>query len=225
MPDPLLNEDLGTIEQQNSGASAYQAPLEDPIRKGEMNLYRQLPEGGSPHLNRTARQVGGAIGGVVSQARKLPDTARRGLHLVKNRAQEVSARTGEQVSGSASSLASAAQERLRDLGEAARGTGERVQQRAGEWMDLAEERGRALLDKADELTSFVADRTAELRERLDCRSRELRDEARARVEELRVNAQTTIRRYPLQTLGCIAGAAFLVGISLRIVRSRNASRY
>lgn len=225
MPDPLLNEDLGTVEDQNSSAVAYQAPLEDPIRKGAMNLDRQLPEGGSPQLNRAARQVGGAIGGMVSQARRLPNTARRGLHLVRNRAQDVGAQSAERLSGSASSLADAAQVRIRGWEDAARGARERAQQRAGEWMDLAEERGRALIDKADELTRFVADRTAELKDRLDDRTRELRDEARVRVEELRANAQTTIRRYPLQTLGCIAGAAFLLGVSLRIVRSRNASRY
>ena len=215
MPDPLLNEDLGRAEEQNAGTGAYQAPLEDPIRKGEMNLDRRLPEAGSPQLNRTARQVGGAIGGMVSQARRLPNTARRGLHLVRDRAQDVGAQTGEQISG-------AAQQRIRDLTEAARGAGERVQQRAGELMDAAEDRGRALLGKADELSAYVADRTAELKEKLDIRTRELRDGARIRVEEFRADTQTMIRRYPLQALGCVAGAAFLLGVSLRIVRSHNA---
>src|SRR5579859_4480311 len=99
MPDPLMNDDFGDLQGRVESptdaqsrlnldrAIAYQAPLEDPIRKGELNPERELPESGSPQLNRTARQVGSAIGGVVSQARRLPQSARNGLYLVRDRAQ------------------------------------------------------------------------------------------------------------------------------------------
>ena len=225
MPDPLMNDDSTAGEAGREPAMPYQPPLEDSIRKGEMNPDRQLPEGGSPRLNRTAQQVGGAIGRVVSQARKAPDSARQGLHLVRNRTQEMKEQAAEQLSSSAASLADNAQQRIREIGDAARTVTERAQQRAGEWIDLAEERGRVLLDKADDLTQFVSARTSELKQRLDSRTRALRENARIRLYEARLRTRYTIREHPLETLGCIAGAALILGVSLRILRSRNASRY
>jgi ElaB/YqjD/DUF883 family membrane-anchored ribosome-binding protein len=222
MPDPLLNEDFGDVESRSASGTgtttAYQAPLEDPIRKGELDPNRELPESGNSRLNRTAEQVGGAIGTVVSQAKRLPNSARRGLHLVRDRAQDLKGQTADQISGSASSLASNAQGRMRELGN-------RAEQRAGEWMDAAEERGRALLDKADQITSRLADRGSELKAELDARTRELRDDARVKAAEVRLRSRQLVQERPLECLGCIAGAAFIVGVALRIVRSRNASGY
>ena len=234
MPDPLMsNDDLSSVEPRSTVSVesraeetvAYQAPLEDPIRKGEISPDRQLPEEGTPRLNRTAQQIGGTIGRVVSQARKAPDSARQGLHLVRNRAQQMKGQAAEQISSSASSLADSAEQRIREIGDAARAVTERAQQRAAEWMDLAEERGRVLLDKADDVAQFVAERTSGLKQELDSRTRELRENTRMRLYEARLRARYTIREHPLETLGCIAGAAFILGVSLRIVRSRNASRY
>ena len=241
MADPLKNDvfdELGMragvpldIDARTSLAESttYAPPLEDPIRKGEMRLDRELPEGGNPQLNRTARQVGGAIGEVVSQAKRLPDTARRRLYLVRNRAQEVGGQTADQISSSASSLAGNAQERLRGTGDAALQVGEKAQQRVGELMDMAENHARVLLDrtldKTDELATYLADRANELKEEIDQRSRQLRNNARIRVYELRLRARHTVRERPLETLGVIAGTAFILGVALRIVRSKNASRY
>jgi ElaB/YqjD/DUF883 family membrane-anchored ribosome-binding protein len=238
MPDPLINDDFDDVESRSGSAgaelrqsvgTAYQPPLEDPIRKGDIGPDRELPEAGSPQLNRTARQVGGAIGGVVSQARRLPDSARRGLHLVRGRAQELGEQTAGQISGSASSLAGNAQDRIRGLQDAARKAGERAQQRAGELMDLAEERARVLLDKTldktDELATYFAGHTEQLRQQIDESSRELRNNARIRVYEMRLRARHTVREYPMETLGCLAGAAFILGVALRIMRSHNANRY
>ena len=235
MPDPLMNEDFSDVESPSASATepvgslgrmpAYQAPLEDPIRKGELDASRELPEAGNSRLNRTAEQVGGAIGTVVSQARRLPDSARRGLHVVRDRAQDLKGHAADQVTSSASSLASTAQERVRDLSETARQAGERAQQRvselAGGLMDMAEERGRVLLDKADELSSYVSERTEELKQQLDERTRELREKARLRAQEASLRARQVVRERPLECLGCVAGAAFLLGITLRIMRSRN----
>jgi ElaB/YqjD/DUF883 family membrane-anchored ribosome-binding protein len=234
MPDPLINDDFGDVpsrsgsaglESRQSVGTVYQPPLEDPIRKGYISPDRELPEAGSPQLNRTARQVGGAIGGVVSQARRLPDSARRGLHLVRDRAQEIGEKTAGQISGSASSLAGNAQERIQGLQDAARQAGERAQQRAGEWMDLAEESARVLLNITDEFATYLAERTEELKQEIDQRGRELRNNARIRAYEMRLRARHTVREYPLETLGCAAGAAFILGAALRISRSRNANRY
>lgn len=241
MADPLENDDFDDFGSRAgvpldidtrtnlAESTAYQPPLEDPIRKGELRADRELPESGNAQLNRTARQVGSALGGVVSQARRLPDSARRGLHLVRDRAQGITEQTAGQVSGSASSLAANAQERIREVGDVARQAGERAQQRAGEWMDFAEARARELMDKTlnktDEFTTYLAERTEGLRRDIDERTRELRNDARIRVFEARLRARYAIREHPLEILGCVAGAAFVVGVALRIVRSRNASRY
>lgn len=239
--DPLKNDvfdELGTragvpldIDPRTSLAESttYAPPLQDPLRKAELRLDRELPEGGNPQLNRTARQVGGAIGGVVSQAKRLPDTARRKLYLVRDRAQEVGGQTADQISSSASSLAGNAQERLRGLGDVALQAGGRAQQRAGELMDMAEDRARVLvdrtLDKTEDLATYLSERTSDLKREIDQRSQKLRNDARIRLYELRLRARYTVRERPLETLGVIAGSAFILGVAVRIVRSRNARRY
>jgi hypothetical protein len=152
MADPLHNRDfrefdtrtaepVGTgLEQNPRDTAAYQAALEDPILKGTMRPERELPEAGNPRLNRTAEQIGSALGKAVTQARRVPDSARRGLHVVRDRAQEAGDGAAAQVSNSASSLAESAQRRAR------------------EFADVAEERGRVLIGKADDLTQNVAQR-------------------------------------------------------------------
>jgi ElaB/YqjD/DUF883 family membrane-anchored ribosome-binding protein len=162
---------------------------------------------------------------VVSQTRRLPDSARRGLHLVRDRTQEIGEKTARQISGSASSLAGNAQERILGLQDAARQAGERAQQRASELMDLAEECARVLVDRTDEIAAYLAQRTEGLKQEIDQRGRELRNNARIRVYEMRLRARHTVREYPLETLGCLAGAAFIFGVALRIARSRNANRF
>src|ERR671937_1771922 len=93
---------LGTeIEEQRGNTIAYQAPLEDPILKGRMNPKRQLSESGNHRLNRTAEQIGTALGKAVSQVRRAPENARRGLHLVRDRAHEAKTSPMDQLSSSA----------------------------------------------------------------------------------------------------------------------------
>jgi ElaB/YqjD/DUF883 family membrane-anchored ribosome-binding protein len=227
MADPLHNDDYGQFKpgvsstgtDDNRGKTmAYQAPLHDPIRKGAMSLDRelpseeagfdrQLPEGGNHRLNRTAEQIGGALGRVVSQARRVPDSARHGLHLVRDRAQQVGGGAASQISSSASSLAGNAQQRAREL------------------LDVVEERGGIVLDKVDEIGHQLAERGNQLKNQIDDRTRELRVNARQRAQEARLQGERILRDYPLQTIGCVAGAAFILGVSLRIVRANHARRY
>jgi ElaB/YqjD/DUF883 family membrane-anchored ribosome-binding protein len=199
--------------------------MADPLHKefqdiatGEMNPERQLPEGGNHRLNRTAEQIGGTLGKVVSQARRAPESARRGLHVVRDRAQDVRINAANQFSSSASVLAYTAQQRARAIAE-------ETQRRVGELLDVAEERGRMLLDKADDITQNVVQRASELKQQIDERSRELQQAARFRAYQARLRAERLIQERPLHLLGAVAAAAFIVGVSLRIVRSRNASRY
>jgi ElaB/YqjD/DUF883 family membrane-anchored ribosome-binding protein len=218
-PDTRTSAPIGTgLEADAGNTMAYQPPLEDPIRKGDLDPHRELPSAGNPRLNRTAEQIGGTIGKVVSQAKRAPDTARRGLHLVRGHAQDVRAKATNQIATTASSLTDNAQQRAREIAD-------KAQQRGRELLDAAEERGRVLLDKADDLTQNVAQRTGEIRQQLEQRTRELQQAARVRTQQARITAERLVRERPLHVLGGIAAASFILGVSLRIVRSRNASRY
>ena len=240
MADPLHNRDfpeLGTLttepvgrglEENRSDKVTYQAPLEDPIRKGG-TWSNTTENAGNPRLNRTAEQIGTALGKTVSQVKRAPETARRGLHVVRNRAQEAQSNATDQLSSSASSLADTAQQRAREFAtsaqQKARELTETTRRRASELADAAEERGRVLLDKADELGDKVAERSKELRDQLEARTREARAQAGLQAQQARLQSERLIQEKPLHVLGGIAAAAFLLGVSLRIVRSRNASRY
>jgi ElaB/YqjD/DUF883 family membrane-anchored ribosome-binding protein len=241
MADPLQNRefpDLGTrttdpigtgLDENRANTVAYQAPVEDPIRKGESYQSGTWENTGNPRLNRTAEQIGTALGKTVFQVKRAPETARRGLHVVRNRAQEAQSNATQQLSTSASSLADTAQQRAREFAstaqQRARELADTTRRRAGELADAAEERGRVLLDKADELSDQVAERGKELRDQLAARTREARAQARLKAQQARLESERLIQEKPLHVLGGIAAAAFLLGVSLRIVRSRNASRY
>lgn len=230
MADPLHKEDfrevgarttapIGTGLEENRGNTVtYQLPVEDPLKKRVMRPDHQLSTGGNPRLTQAATQIGGALGRAVSQARSVPESARKGLHLVRGRAKEAKDSAVGQISGQASSLADTASQRARDVAQ-------KAQQRAGELMDAAEVRGRALLDKADELTQQAAQRGNEIKQQIEERTRQLSAAARLRAEEARIRGNRLVREYPLQVLGGVAAAAFIGGVSLRIVRSRNASHY
>lgn len=219
MADPLRYNDLVQAEESSVGVDRQaESPFEDSLKKGEMNPNRQLPESGNPKLNRTAEQIGGTLGKAVIQARRAPDSAKQRLQIVKKRVREAGANASDQVSGSASSLAGNAQQRARNLSN-------RAQQRAGELMDAAEVRGRALLDKADEIRNQISQRGDELKQQLDDRTHELQQAARLRLEQARLRGERLVRERPLHVLAAIGAAGFILGVSLRIVRSRNASRY
>jgi ElaB/YqjD/DUF883 family membrane-anchored ribosome-binding protein len=241
MADPLHNQEfpeIGTrttapvgtgLEETRIDALAYEAPLEDPILKGEMNPDRQLPEGANQRLNRTAEQIGSALGKAVNQARRAPETARRGLHIVRERAQDASSNAADQLSTSTSSLAETAQQRARDFAgtaqQKARDLSSTAQRRAKELVDVAEERGRVLLDRAEDLGQRVSQKGTELKQQLNETTREVRAQTRLRAKEARLRSERLIEEKPLHVLGGIAAAAFVLGVSLRIVRSRNARSY
>ena len=77
-----------------------------------------------------------------------------------------------------------------------------------------EVRGRVLLNRA-----------GEARDRLAQRAREMQQAARLRIQELRAQGERLVRERPLHVLAAIGGAGFVLGVVLRIVRSRHASRY
>ena len=172
MADPLHNRDfpeVGTrttapagtrLEDKHIDAFAYQAPLEEPIRKTR-NYPSSRTEAGNQRLNRTAEQIGTALGKTVSQVKRAPETARRGLHVVRSRAQEAPSNATDQLSSSASRLADTAQQRAREFAstaqQKARDLADTASRRARELADVAEERGRVLLDKADEVSEKVAE--------------------------------------------------------------------
>lgn len=235
MADPLQRDDFRCssvdeeLEASRGKVMAYQAPRQDPIRRrGAVSEFdvdselpspdRQLSEGGNPRLNRAAAQAGGALGRVISQARRVPESARRRLHVVRDRAQEVGSSAADRISGAASSLAETAEQRARDLAAT-------TQQKASDLVDRFEERGRVALDEVDQLSKRAAARVDQLKEEVEERSRELRMKARLRAEQMRMRGERMIHEHPLQILGCIAGAAFITGVSLRIVRAHHARRY
>ncbi|HWC20507.1 MAG TPA: hypothetical protein VG498_26050 [Terriglobales bacterium] len=233
MADPL-HRDFSDIEPRDTGSvgteqrgntMAYPSPLADSIRKSQMNPERQLPEGGNQRLNRAAEQIGTALGKAVWQARHAPETARRGIHLVRERAEGAKSSAADQLSGSAGATQQRAREVADSAQKKARELTDTAQRKAREFMDVAEERGRAWLDKADDVSKRVAQKGNQLRQQLDDRAHELQAEARLRVQEARLRGWRLMQEKPLHVLGGIAGAAFVAGVSLRIVRSRYASRH
>jgi len=201
-------------EESRGKVMANQAPREDPIRRRarvsrtDMGLDlvspdRQLSEWGNIRLNRAAERVGEAVGQVVFQARRVPDSARERLRLIRDRAQQLA----DAVVKRAQIMATTAQERADNL------------------MDRVEESGRAALDEVDHLNRKGITRASQLKEQVTVRSREWKMKARVRAEQIRMRGGEMINGHPLKLLGCIAGAALITGISLRIVRARNARRY
>jgi ElaB/YqjD/DUF883 family membrane-anchored ribosome-binding protein len=214
-------------------------PAEIPI----LDPQRELERGetaGNGRLNRTAEQIGGALGQAVNQARRAPANARQRLHVVRNRAAQVSSHAAEDISTSASSLAEnaqqkarqvadQAQQKARELGDnaqqKARDLARTAQEKARDLADAAEQRGRVIADKAGEIGDRVQQRAGEIKQQLDSRTRELRAEARFRADQVRLRGEHIIHERPLEALGCIAAGAFALGVILRIARSRNASGY
>jgi ElaB/YqjD/DUF883 family membrane-anchored ribosome-binding protein len=241
MADPLHNNAVRDFNQRaelNRGSRVAYQPLEDPLHTSGLSTDRELPDPRREYpyhqlredrLVRVAEQIGGALGKTVSQARRMPGSARHGIHLVSDRAQEMASDAVGQISSSAASLAGNAQQRTEALLDLVQSRllefTEMTQQRAEELMEVAEKRGRIFLDRADELGQQICERTGELKQELDERTRELRMNARMRVEDAKYRTERVVRERPLHVLGGIAAAAFILGVSLRIVRSRNARGY
>jgi ElaB/YqjD/DUF883 family membrane-anchored ribosome-binding protein len=135
------------------------------------------------------------LGNVVGRA---VATARRGngkLLVMKSRAQEVAT----QPAGELSTGAQRAKRSARDLVDKAR-------ERASEIADNVQER-------AIKFTRTAGQRASDLQLKLSDAGR-----------RTRVRTQEYVKENPLQTLGIIAGSAFVAGVVLRLARSRNAER-
>ena len=239
MADPLHNDDGRNYvrhgELNRGSRVAYDAPLEGSVRRADMSADHELPDPKGKYrdhqlkesnLLRVAEQIGGALGTTVSQARRVPGSARHGIHLVSDRAQEMATAAVGQISTSASSLADSAQQGAQILANRARFRlrefTEMAHQLGVELMDVAEERGRLFFEKAEGMGQQLRDRTSEIKHELDERTREMRARARMQVEDAKFRAERVVRERPLQVVGGIAAAAFILGVSLRIVRSRHA---
>lgn len=247
MADPLQRDEIREFEvtdtatpvssEERSGAN--RVPLHDPALAelensalaGTMNPERQLDTDfrANPRLNRTAESIGGGLGRAVSRARRMPDSARRGLHVVRDRASVAGGDAAESLSASASSLADTARQKAEELRATAGQRGRELREKAGELGETissrASELGETISTRASELGSDVQRSAGELKRQVEDRTRELRAQTRLKAQEVRLRGKLLVRERPLQALGGVAGAAFVTGVLLRIVRSRNARNY
>lgn len=236
MADPLQRDDIREFEVTDTAtpvsaderSGANRVPLHDPALaglegaglSGTMSPERQLDTDfrANPRLNRTAESIGGGLGRAVSRARRVPDSARRGLHVVRDRASVAGGDAAESLSASASSLADTARQKAGELRVTAEQRGRELREKAGEL-------GETISARASELGSDVQRSAGELKRQLEDRTRELRAQARLKSQEARLRGRLMVRERPLETLGGIAAGAFVTGVLLRIVRSRNARHY
>ena len=247
MAGPLRDEvrdfevtDTATPVSAEERSGANRVPLHDPVvgainaatlNSGTMSPERQLPSDFYPNrrLNRTAESIGGGLGRAVSRARQIPDSARRGLHVVRDRASAAGGDAAESLSASASSLADSARQKSEHLRVAAEQRARELRERAGELGESissrASELGETISTRASQLGSDVQRQAGEIKRQIDDRSRELWATTRLKAQMTRLRGERVVREYPLEMLGGIAAGAFVVGVALRIVRSRNARHY
>jgi len=87
--------------------------------------------------------------------------------------------------------------------------------RTAGWVQRApERRRRAFFDKTDQV-----------RARFTQRTREMQQAARLRLQDARREGEQLVKERPLHLLAAIAATGFVVGVALRIVRSRHAGRH
>jgi ElaB/YqjD/DUF883 family membrane-anchored ribosome-binding protein len=228
MADPLQRDEVREFEVTDTAtpvspderSGANRVPLHDPTMAGTMNPDRQLDTDfrANQRLNRTAESIGGALGRAVSQARRMPDSARRGLHVVRDRASAAGGDAADSLSASASSLADSARQKAGELRVTAEQRGRELRERAGEL-------GETISSRAAELGDNVQRQAGELKRQVEARTRELRAEVRLKAQEARLRGKLLVRERPFHALGGIAAAGFATGVLLRIVRSRNARHY
>ncbi len=135
------------------------------------------------------------LGNVVGRA---VATARRGkgrLLVMRSRAQEVAGQPGEELSTGA----------------------ERAKRSARDLVDKARERASEIADEVQEraikFTRTAGQRASDLQLKFSDAGR-----------RTRIRTQEYVKENPLQTLGIIAGSAFVAGVVIRLARSRNAER-
>ncbi|HEX6497197.1 MAG TPA: hypothetical protein VF018_17050 [Acidobacteriaceae bacterium] len=242
MADPLHRDevrdfevsDVATPVSPGERSGGNRVPLHDPVLQGlnnplsgTMNPERQLEADfhGNRRLNRTAESIGGGLGRAVSRARRMPESARRGLHVVRDRASAASGEAAESLSASASSLADSARHKAEELRVTAEQHGHELREKARELRNKAGELGESISTRASELGDNVQRQAGELKRQVEVRSRELRAQARLKTQEARLRGKLLVHERPLETLGGIAAGAFITGVVLRIVRSRNGRGY
>ena len=113
-----------------------------------------------------------------------------------------------------------------DVHENAREIAERVRDKFQVVADEARDRMNDISDRASHLADEAGQRLTDLRDRFNDRLPVWKRQARERVDDARLAARRTAvqadqkaRQYPIETIAAAAGAAFLVGATLRIWRS------
>lgn len=182
---------------ETPGISTSVTPTENAVTENPSEPLPELPATGSPATNpawnRSAEAVGRGLGAAVSEVRSLP----RRLDNLKSRIHLVSKNAGGPVHD------------IRDT----------VEDRAAELRDTAE---LGLLELADKAALY----TSEIGWRAGNRIESLRREAWWKLTAVRTilrHRAANLRRWrperPLQVVVVSAGAAFALGVLLRIWRS------
>jgi len=181
-------------------------PVDELLREENEERDRltlpELPEHGthSTALNRSAEVVGRSVGTAVAGVRSLPGKVRSRLHLVGGRElRNTAMHATEQWHEAAEEWRDAALETVED------------------WREAAEQKASEMAETADRYTLRARYR---LRQRLlDWRYRAQRVQRRAwhRYRQ----AREWQPEEPLQVIAMCAGAAFLLGVTLRVWRSNS----
>ncbi len=132
----------------------------------------------NPRLNRTAENIGAALGTTVGRMRN-------GLSLVQSRQREITREVSDRPAQQAQAFTATAVEKVEELGDV-------VEEKASEFADFAQQ-GLG----------------------------QIRRQARERITELRRQAVQLREERPLELIAAFAGAAFVIGVTLRLWRANN----
>jgi ElaB/YqjD/DUF883 family membrane-anchored ribosome-binding protein len=195
-PDPSHRQPY----EQESGSNSNGSYM--PGTSGSTGAVRAYGEPEHSALHDRAVQLGNVVGRAVA-------TARRGkgkLLVMKSRAQEVAGQPGEELSTGAERAKSSARDVVNKTRERASQVAEDAQQRFSEIADDVQRR-------AIKFKKTAAQRASDLQLKASDAGR-----------RVRIRTEEYVKENPLQALGIIAGSAFVVGVVLRLARSRNAER-
>lgn len=103
--------------------------------------------------------------------------------------------------------------------------GQSVAEKATEWKEAAEETIQDLKERADETLSKIRQNTSAAYEESKAKARDVYENVRQTSGEaarrMRVQARYIRDEYPMQVVATVAGVAFLVGVLLRVWRSKS----
>jgi ElaB/YqjD/DUF883 family membrane-anchored ribosome-binding protein len=154
---------------------------------------RELPSAttrANPHLNQAAEAIGGALGSATRQVQNVRDR----FTVLPGGAQGGPSTTEQ--------LKQAAQERIQTAQEKV----EEIKQRAGAAVEQARMKATATLEDARIKASRMAHNA--------------KDSAVDRARLVRLRAARVTHERPLAVIGAVGGAAFLLGIFLRVGRGK-----